>query len=146
MDAETAEAVYETVTKQTVEIIELRRAYTSLMAQYDRTVSQVDALRAELGGALTSGFERCPDETVYAVQAAASALSVTVELMRAEKYSPDVAMAVERAQRAAAYAMKLVHEGRDSHGRDPDHESGARYRSKLARAEAEADELVLALV
>jgi hypothetical protein len=52
MDAETAAAVYETVAKQTVEIIELRRAYASLLAQYDRAARQVDALRAELGGEL----------------------------------------------------------------------------------------------
>ena len=47
MDAETAAAVYETVAKQTVEIIELRKAYASLMAQYDRAARQLDALRAE---------------------------------------------------------------------------------------------------
>lgn len=141
MDAETAEAVYETVAKQTVEIIELRKAYASLMEQYNRAAHQVDALREELGGALSSGFERCPDDTVFAVQTAASALSVTVELMRSGKYSPSVEQAAERAQRAAAYAVKLVHEGRGRHGQD----ARAGYRSRIARAEAEADELVSAI-
>ena len=50
MDEETAAAVYEMVARQSVEIIELHKAYASLLVQYDRAAQQVDVLRAELGG------------------------------------------------------------------------------------------------